>query len=458
MNNRKVKLGFFGGAGSVTGSNFLLESDKLKIIIDCGLFQETLDIKGKNSDPFPFNPKEIDFVFITHGHLDHIGRLPKLVKDGFQGKIFSTSETKEISRLILEDALKVMGYKKEEKNPIYSEKDLIKTFELWSTLSYEENFNLGDEIKVSLKNSGHILGSAMVEFQFKGSPGSLVFTGDLGNWPNPLLKKAEIPHDVRYLVMESVYGDRNQESAGERDKKFKEVVKKVIGNGGVLLIPSFSLERAQVILFEINKLVEKGEIPTVPVFFDSPLAIKLTEIYKNSTHLFNEEVQELIKKGDDIFSFPGLSISRKAYQSKAIYEIPGPKIIIAGSGMSQGGRIIFHEAEYLPDEKNAVLLVGYQAVGTLGRSLEEGAKEVVIEGQKVPVRAKVEHLDGFSAHKDSEALLEFVSESGEYLEKVFLAMGEPKASLFLSQRIRDYLGVSSVAPKEGDTFELDFGE
>lgn len=460
MSDRKIKVSFLGAVGQVTGSNFLLEKKQKKILIDCGLFQGSSMSYEDNHEEFPYNPNDIDFLFVTHGHLDHVGRIPKLVKEGFKGRIFSTPQTKEISKLILEDALRISNYKKREENegePLYNENDLRKAFDIWENFSYDQIFNIDEEFEVVLKNSGHILGSAMVVFKFSGQKESIVFTGDLGSWPNPLLEKTDNLKDVKYITMESVYGDKNQGSIEERDKIFRQTIEKIIKNKGTLLIPSFSLERAQVIIFELNKLVESKIIPAIPVFLDSPLAIKLLHIYKKSSNLFNEDVRDLIESGDHIFSFPNLTLSENSYESKSITKTAGPKIIIAGSGMSQGGRIVFHEEEYLPGEENILMLVGYQAVGTLGRALQEGIKEVTIKDKKVKVKAEIVHLDSFSAHKDSDGLLKFVEEISEnsQLEKVFVVMGEPKASLFLAQRIRDYLGLDAVVPEKNSSYDLD---
>jgi len=454
--NKKLKITFLGATGQVTGSNFLVETPEEKILVDCGLFQETLESEKKNVGGFPFNPRDVSHLFVTHGHIDHIGRIPKLVRDGFRGQIISTPETKEIALLLLEDALKVMGYRKLEKGkePLYEEKDITESFKLWKTVSYRQPFKLKNGLEVVLKNAGHILGSAMVEFKIPEIMGSLVFTGDLGSWPNPLLKETDTLEGVKYLVMESVYGDRNHGSLEEGEKNFRRVVEKTIKNNGTLLIPSFSLERSQVVLFELNKLIESKIIPAIPVFFDSPLAIKLTEIYKRSKHLFNTDRQDQIKGGDDIFSFSHLVISKTSFDSKLIENTKGAKIIIAGSGMSQGGRILYHEAKYLEDENNAVLLLGYQGIGTLGRRLSEGEKQVLIQDKPVKVKAKVESIDSFSAHKDSDGLLQFVADNGDSLKKVFCVMGEPRASLFLAQKIKDNLNIDTVVPKEGESYEI----
>ncbi|MEK7552335.1 MAG: MBL fold metallo-hydrolase [Patescibacteria group bacterium] len=456
-NNKALKITFLGATSQVTGSNFLVETSEEKILVDCGLFQETLESEKKNVGGFPFNPREINYLFVTHGHIDHIGRIPKLVRDGFRGQIISTPETKEIALLLLEDALKVMGYRKLEKGkePLYEEKDITESFKLWKTVSYRQTFKLKNGLEVVLKNAGHVLGSAMVEFKRAGSLESLVFTGDLGSWPNPLLQKTDSLDGVKYLVMESVYGDRNHISLFEGERNFRQVVEKIIKNSGTLLIPSFSLERSQVVLFELNKLIENKIIPHIPVFFDSPLAIKLTEIYKRSKHLFNTDIQNQIRGGDDIFDFSHLVISKTSFDSKLIENTKGSKIIIAGSGMSQGGRIVYHEAKYLEDEKNAVLLLGYQGIGTLGRRLLEGEKQVLIQDKPIKVKASIESIDSFSAHKDSDGLLQFVADNGDHLKKVFCVMGEPRASLFLAQKIKDNLNIDCVAPKEGENYLVD---
>jgi len=255
--------------------------------------------------------------------------------------------------------------------------------------------------------------------------------------------------------MESVYGDRNHESLDERKYLLEDTIEETIKAGGVLMIPAFSLERTQALLFEINSLVENGRIPSVPVYLDSPLAIKVTEVYKRSNEYFNTRANDIIKSGDDIFKFPNLHLTLKTEESKAIAEVSGSKIILAGSGMSNGGRIVHHERRYLPDKKSTLLLIGYQAAGTLGRRLEEGAKQVSIFGDSIPVRARIQKISGYSAHKDHDGLMEFIKNTADTAQTVFMAMGEPKSALFLAQRVRDYLGVKSIVPKENEVITLD---
>ena len=450
------KLTFHGGAGSVTGANFLLEDKEsgAKILVDCGFFQGRKVGEDINRDPFPYDPTSIDVLFVTHAHIDHIGRIPKLVRDGFRGVIYSTPATKEIAELMLTDSMGILGKEAKEDHlpPMYEREDVEKTMNLWQSVPYHTPINLKGGFQVTLKDAGHILGSAQVVFVRDGR--TLVFTGDLGNSPAPLLRDTEPLGNVQYVVMESVYGDRNHESRADRKQMLEDVIEDTIKKGGALVVPAFSLERTQELLFEINDLVEHGRIPAVPVFVDSPLAIKVTRIYKNSNGNFNHNANDVIKSGDDIFNFPRLKFTMETEESKAIKEAPNPKVIIAGSGMSNGGRIIHHEKHYLPDPKSTILLIGYQSVGTMGRALQEGAKNVTIMGDSVPVLARIAKIRGYSAHKDSDALVDFVRTADDGIEQVFVVMGEPKAEMFLAQRLRDHLGVNATVPQKDESVEI----
>lgn len=453
--SKNLTLTFSGGAGSVTGANFLLESDQTKIMIDCGMEQGTTVSDEFNHRDFSYDPKGVDILLITHAHIDHIGRIPKLVKDGFRGVIYSTPETRELAVLMLEDALKLTTQEASRKNiqALYDTDDVKKSFNLWKTIPYHEKTRISPDFEVYLKDAGHVLGSTMYEIFFNNK--KIVFTGDLGNSPTPLLKDTEEITGADYLIMESVYGDRNHESKEDRRSKLEDVIEETIMKNGVLMIPSFSLEKTQVILYEINELIEEGRVQSIPVYIDSPLAIKITEIYKKYPVDFNPITRGLIKKGDDIFNFPKLHFTSTSDESKAILHTTSPKIIIAGSGMSNGGRIMHHEINYLPHPENTLLLVGYQAVNSLGRHIRDGAKEVSILGQKIKIRARIDHIDGYSSHKDSDHLLEFVENTADTVKKVYVAMGEPKSSLFLVQKLRDNLGIEAYAPKEGDKVILE---
>ena len=451
----KTNITFVNGVGEVTGSNFLVESNEMKILVDCGLVQGVSFAEKENRVPFAYDPGSIDFLLVTHAHIDHIGRIPKLVKDGFQGKIYSTYATKEISEEMFKDALKIlqMEGRKNGLPDLYQKEDIAKALSLWRGVSYHEEVLLKEGFSFYLKDAGHILGSAMIEIR-RGDR-KIVFTGDLGNSPAPLLKDTESVTDADYLVMESVYGDRNHETKVERDRRFSQIIRDTIKGGGTVVIPVFSLERAQNILYSLNNLIEDGHIISVPVFLDSPLAIAITEIYRKQSKNFGAKIQQEIKEGDDIFDFPKLSFTITNEESDEIHHVKGPKIILAGSGMSSGGRVSKHEKDFLPDSKNTVLLVGYQSLGTLGRNIENGAKSVRINGEEIPVRARIENIRGFSSHKDSDALIDFAAGTKDKVKKVFVVMGEPKASLFLVQRLRDYADLPAIYPKRGAPYEIE---
>ncbi|MDP2593073.1 MAG: MBL fold metallo-hydrolase [bacterium] len=448
----KSSIVFWGGVRKVTGSNFLLDTGKERILVDCGLIQGENFAEDENRKPFPYDPSDIDICFITHAHIDHIGRVPKLVRDGFKGRIISTAETKAMASFMFEDAISIM--EREKKEPLYAKEDALAALALWDTYDYREWFGAGVDLRAIFKDAGHILGSAIVILERNGK--SMVFSGDLGNSPSPLLNDTEKVSLADYMVVESVYGDRNHENRSEREENFERVIRDVISKKGTLLIPSFSIEKTQILLHKLNDLVESGSIKDVKVFLDSPLAVKVTEIYRRMPKNLNNDIQKHLAEGDDIFSFPMLKVTESSIESREIVSQSGPKIVIAGSGMSSGGRIVKHEERLLPDPSVTILFVGYQAVGSLGREIQDGLKEVKIGDKKVRVRAKIVTINGYSSHKDGEGLLEFVSNSAETLKKVFVAMGEPKASMFLAQRIRDYLCVEAVAPKVGDKYEIEF--
>lgn len=437
----------------MTGSNFLLTGPAGgKVLVDCGLFQGARIVENKNYEPFPYAPEEIEALFVTHAHLDHIGRIPKLVGGGFGGRIYSTPPTKEIAALSLIDSLGVMTKEiKRTKRPVfYDEEDVKRALVFWQTVEYHEKVTVG-EWDVVFKDAGHILGSAMIEFTHRQQGTKIVFTGDLGGTPAPLLPETEPLAGADYLVIESVYGDRNHETHEEARAKLEDVIEETIGRGGTLLIPAFSIERTQALLYEIEKMAEESRIPLVPVFLDSPLAIGITAIYKkyqNYLHVSDESSR------GGLFNFPQLRKTLKTEESQAIDRLSYPKIIIAGAGMSNGGRIVHHEKHFLPDKRSTLLLVGYQTAGSLGRLLQDGLKQVKILGEEVPVRARVVTLSGYSAHKDADGLLNFVSAGADSLRQVFVAMGEPRASLHFVQRLRDYLGLQAVAPQLNETVRL----
>ncbi len=446
---------FATGVGTVTGSNFLVESvDGTQIMVDCGLVQGAKVALDINREPFAFKPENIQALLVTHAHLDHVGRIAKLVKEGFKGKIYSTPETKELAELVMYDAVRILEEEARHDGvlPLYELKDVQAVIPLWETRPYHEAFEPAPGFSVFFKDAGHILGSCMIEITTGGK--KILFSGDLGNSPAPLLRDTESMGDIDYLAIESTYGDRNHESREERIDKLESVIKSTVSSGGTLVIPSFSIDRTQVLLYEMNNMMEANRIPRVPVFVDSPMAIRATEIYKGSEKLFNDKVREQIQKGDDIFNFPGLEFSETGRDSRHADRLNSAKIILAGSGMSAGGRVISHEESYLPDPKSTLLLVGYQSAGSLGRELADGAKTVRIHGREIKVRARVETLYGFSAHKDSDHLVEFVTTATERLKQVFVILGEPGSSMHLAQRLNDELDAHAIVPEKGKYYEL----
>lgn len=431
-----AKLTCHGGAGRATGANFLLEIGEKRVLIDCGMEQGGETAHHHNRRAFPYDPASVDLLFVTHAHIDHIGLIPRLVKDGFSGEIYSTQETKEISLLLLEDAAKIG---RDNGEPLYDLDHIARAMSLWNTLPYHAPKDFGG-FSLELFDAGHILGSAM--YQFSTDKGSLLATGDIGNSPSPILKDHEKVSGLSYLLMESVYGDRNHEARSEREAKFKRVVEETIARGGTLLIPAFSLERTQEILLLLDNLFEKEKIPSAPVYLDSPLAQKITLIFERA-------------KGLDSFNFKELVKIARVAESKDIASTHGAKIIIAGSGMSTAGRILYHEKHFLPDPTSTILMMGYQAAGTLGRQIAEGVDNVVIDGERIHIKARVVKIDGFSGHADSNALVDFAAASQKTLKKILVAMGEPKSQIFLAQRLRDELNLDAVSTEEGRSYELD---
>ena len=414
------------------------------------MFQGSQFNEAKNNEPLSFNPAELSAVIVTHAHLDHVGRLPLLTKGGYAGHIYATPPTIELTKLILEDALEIMIYNKRKfGSPIlYESSDVANVLSQMKVVDYHQPYELHD-LTFEFHDAGHIFGSAFVEIKAEGK--RVVFSGDVGNVDVPILRDTEIlPDDIDMLVCESTYGNRLHETPMERQDLLKKIITQAIGQGGVLMIPSFSLERTQELLYDLNDLIDrKHKLPRVPIFLDSPLAINATEVYRKFPQYYDEAAERLYRNGDDLFEFPGLVSTQTREESKHINQIIGPKIIIAGAGMMNGGRIVHHAMRYLSDEHNTLLIIGYQANGTLGRQILDGESPVEIMGEKIPVRCHVQAIGALSEHADQNKLLDWIGGGTTLPKKVLLNHGEPEASEELAKRLTNDLGVKTTVVSMG---------
>ncbi len=467
----KMKLSFLGAAQNVTGSRYLLEAGGKRILIDCGLYQER-DFRARNWEPFPVPPKSIDLVLLTHAHLDHSGFLPKLVKDGFRGRIYSTRASCEIAKIALLDSAHLLTEDAEFKRrrharekrkgpypevPLYTEKDALKSFPLFREVRYEEPVEIGEGLEATYHDAGHILGSShvMVKVTRNGEVRTILFSGDIGRWEKPILRDPTLIEQADYVIMESTYGNRDHEDPRDIDSMLEDVMNSTYKRGGNICIPSFAIGRTQEVLYRLNELLVEDRIPHCNVFIDSPMAVKVTEVFKQHRELFDEEMMDLIKEGQSPFRFPELKMVTTVKDSKAINDVKKGAMIIAGSGMCTGGRIKHHLANNIDRKESTVLFVGYQAVGTLGRHIVEGASDVRLFGKKYPVRARIAQIHGFSAHADRGELLKWVSGLAPGPKHVFVTHGEPESARGLADLLKQEKGWTASVPEYKDEVSLD---
>lgn len=447
-----MKLSFHGAAREVTGSNILLAAAGHKILLDCGVFQGIKFADEKNFAQFSYDPKSIEAIVIGHAHLDHVGRLPKLVRDGFRGRIFATAPTIDLTHLVLTDSQKLMAEeaRREDRPLLFSEEDVERVIGLFQAVGYDQPLEITPGIKITLINAGHILGSAITIVEAEGK--KLVYTSDLGNSPSELLQAPSTVESADFVISESTYGSRTHEDRSKRGEKLNAIIQGTIAQNGVLLIPSFAIERTQELLHDIEHFCQIGNC-SVPMFYlDSPLAEKVTRVFGKYPEFLNPKVRGEFT-GGEIFALDHVKITSTAEESKEIDDAQTPKIIIAGSGMMNGGRILFHLQKYIEDPKNGILIVGYQAKGTLGRRLVDGEPDIKIFGKKYDVLAKVHKIGSYSAHADQPQLLSWISQIEE-VKKVFLVHGETEESLALAKLIQAKMGIEADIPQEGEEYEL----
>ncbi len=447
-----MRLSFYGACREVTGSNILVEAAGKKILLECGMFQGFRLAEERNYAPFPFDASTLDFAILCHAHLDHVGRFPKLYKDGFRGKIFSTGPTKELARLVLDDTEKLMREesRRDKHQPLYTADDVTGVMNLFETIEYEQALEIAPNIKLLFKNAGHILGSAICVLSTEGK--KLAYTSDLGNTPSLLLNPPQFVDEADYVICESTYGGRVHEDLNMRKEKLAAVINSTIVNNAVLLIPSFAIERTQEVLHDIEDFCSVQGCAKPTFYLDSPLALKVTEVFRKYPTYLNNEVKEGHKDGN-FFGYGLVHITPTSEESKAIEKQANPKIIIAGSGMMNGGRILHHAIRYLEDSNCTLLFIGYQANGTLGRRLFEGEGEVKIFGKKVTVRASIKSIGSYSAHADMPQLVNWVSRVGS-LKQVFLVHGESEQAELLAKEIETKLKIKVNIPQAGEDYVL----
>ncbi len=457
-----MRLAFYGAARTVTGSQYLLSTDYGRLLIDCGMFQGSGHMRQQNRMDFHFDPAEIDYMLLTHAHIDHCGLLPRLVTEGFGGKIFATEPTADLCEIMLLDSAHIQeedakyDLRKWQKHgrigpppqPLYTTADVQPTLDLIRPVAYDEVLQIAPGLRVRFLDAGHIIGSAIIELWVgEGDEQTkIVFSGDVGRSGQPLLRDPAEVEDADYLVTESTYGNRLHPSADEHEAEFARIVENTVRRRAHLIIPAFAVGRTQDVLYQLNLLAERGRIRHVPVYLDSPLAIKATEIVRSHRDCFDAEALALLAKGDRPTDFRGLHFTQTVAESKAINTMQGPFIVISASGMCTAGRIRHHLRNNLPHKDNTVLLIGFQAAGTLGRLLQDGVEKVKLFGEWHPVEAQIRTLSGFSAHADLCQLLDWAANI-KGIKSVFVTHGEENTALDFAAALHRKLGLSSYAPE-----------
>lgn len=466
-----MKLTFLGAAKTVTGSCYLVETKGLKFLVDCGLFQGRSKEEVMNEESFPFNPASIDFMILTHSHIDHSGRIPKLYIDGFKGDIYTTKASKELCSIMLPDSGHIQEFentwtnRKRERaglppvKPLYTFQDATDSIKLFKSVNYSEVFKIKDSIKVRFNDAGHILGSSIVEIWVNenGTDTKIVFSGDLGNKGIPILRDPTIIESADYLVIESTYGNRLHNDTKNKLDRFVNIIADTVARGGNVVIPSFAVGRTQEIIYELNKQrdVYKDklkQILDIPVYVDSPLAVSATQVFRNNLDCFDEEAREYIENGDNPLDFPGLRFTQSLDESKALNENKDSKIIISASGMCEAGRIKHHLKHNLWRKESSIVFVGYQAEGSLGRRLVDGAKRVKIFGEDISVNARVEMIEGFSGHADRNGLINWIGSFNKKPDKIFIVHGEETVMNEFSDTIMKKFGIEAYIPSKGDSY------
>ena len=462
---------FFGAARNVTGSRTLLHVDTTKVLVDCGLYQER-GLAVRNWDRFPVNPSEIDSVVLTHAHLDHSGYLPRLVADGFRGPIYCTGATAEVTQIILEDSARIQeedaAYKRRRHQrehragpypevPLYNVDDARAAIDQLTPLEYGHVAKLGRQLTASLHDAGHILGSSTARFELgRGEDRrTVVFSGDLGRRDGLLLHDPEAHDQADYVVIESTYGDRTHPPRVDAAPQIARIINETVERGGNVLIPSFAVERAQDLLFMLKTLIAERKIPNLLCFVDSPMATDVTRVFEHWPELLDPELHHMLEEGDSPFRFPGLTFVRGADESKAINRIHGSVLIIAGAGMCNGGRIKHHLFNRISDPNSSVVFVGYQAHGTLGRTIVDGENPVRILGQQHEVNARIEIVEAMSSHADRNGLTRWLDELDTPPRKVFVIHGEEEAAVAFTEHLSTERGLDAAAPEFGDHFTFD---